>query len=134
MADAARSDGAALQVYADWLETKGASQSAEWARLVLSPHAEAKARMNALAPRLGGSFRALVARGAIERCTQRCDQRWEALPLGKEQCRRACSTCKQQVTWCEDAESARDIVGPVVIDPATPRAPGDLLPRPMVMG
>lgn len=36
MVDAARMDDAALQVYADWLETKGATRSAEWARLHLS--------------------------------------------------------------------------------------------------
>lgn len=135
MVDAARTDDAALQVYADWLETRGATQSAEWARLAVSALGEPeKARMNALAPRLGGSFRALVARGPVERCNQACDQRWEALPLREEPCSRSCSKCALSVTWCEDAESARSVQGPVTLDPATPRTPGDLLPRPIVVG
>ena len=135
MVDAARSDDAALQVDADWLETNGATQSAEWTRLAISPLGEPeRARMNALAVRLGGSFRSLVARGPIERCTQSCAQRWESLKLLPEPCRRACAKCGHDVTWCEDNETARDISGPVTLDPATPRAPGDLLPRPVMVG
>lgn len=135
MVDAARTDDAALQVYADWLETKGALQSAEWARLAVSPLGlNEQARMNALASRLGGSFRSLVARGAIERCNKRCGQRWESLPLIQEPCLRACTKCGMNVTWCEDAEIARDVRGPVTLDPATPRSPGDLIPRPPVVG
>lgn len=135
MVDAARSDDAALQVYADWLETSGATQNAEWARLAISSlGVPERARMNALAVRLGGSFRALVARGSIERCTRSCGQRWESLSLLPDPCRRACAKCGHDVTWCEDNETARDISGPVTLDPATPRTPGDLLPRPIMVG
>lgn len=137
MVDAARSSDAALQVFADWLETNGASHRAEWTRLVLaSPEDPARAqRMEELASSLGPSFRAQVARGRIERCTRAgCPSRWEALPLRAEPWLRPCATCERTVTWCPDADTARDLPGPVTLDPATPRRAGDLLPRPPVVG
>lgn len=136
MVEAARSDDAALNVYADWLETGGAIQSAEWTRLTLSPRSEAElARMNALALRVGGSFRALVSRGPVERCNEPvCGQRWEKLALRPEPWVRDCAACKRPVTWVEEPASARSVHGPVTLDPATPRSPGDLLPRPVMVG
>jgi hypothetical protein len=135
MVEAARRSDAALEVYADWLETRGASRSAEWARLVLAPdEAQRAAGMQVLARELGASFRALVSRGRVERCDRSCGAQWEGLALKEEPWLRGCGTCERAVTWCEDAESARSVVGPVVLDPSAPRSPGDLLPRPMVVG
>lgn len=136
MVEAARQSDAALQVYADWLETSGASALAQWARLVLAADdASRTARMNALTTQVGPSLRALVARGPVERCGRAgCTARWERLSLTGDPWLRSCGTCERPVSWCDDADTARAVQGPVVLDPATPRAPGDLLPRPIPVG
>jgi uncharacterized protein (TIGR02996 family) len=125
----------AMLVYADWLESMGAPQSAEWARLSVAPQDDARTqRLRLLATRVGVSFRALAARGPIERCTPLCGQRWESLELKEHPWRRGCGTCGKTVEWCPDSEIARGTRGPVVLDPATPRSPGDLLPVPHMVG
>ncbi|MDP1827734.1 MAG: hypothetical protein Q8L48_30960 [Archangium sp.] len=136
MVEAARQSDAALHVYADWLETSGASALAQWARLVLAPgDVNRAAQLSSLAPQLGPSLRALVARGPVERCGHKgCAARWEGLSLTEEPWVRNCGTCERPVSWCDDAETARAVQGPVVLDPATPRTPGDLLPRPVPVG
>lgn len=130
MVDAARTSDDALHVYADWLESNGESKRAEWARLMLSGKAD-----HALVTRVGASFRALVTRAPIERCLVSCGQRWESLTLGADPCVRQCGQCMRAVTWCEDAAIARGLrEEPVVLDPAAPRSPGDLLRSPYVIG
>jgi uncharacterized protein (TIGR02996 family) len=128
MIDAARTSDAALLVYADWLETRGEKDNAEWARLVLQDTPAAKTRMAELAARVGIDFRSLVARGPVERCWQNCGRRWESFALLRTPWVRSCTQCSQ-VTWCEDSEHARQLRGgAVVLDPTTPRKPGDLIP------
>jgi uncharacterized protein (TIGR02996 family) len=136
MVEAARRSDAALQVYADWLETQGDQASAEWARLIPSQDEEAtRAQMAVLAMALGASLRSTLARGPVERCAKKgCSQRWEALSLEQEPWERTCAACTRIVTWCEDSETARGVVGPVVLDPSTPRTAADLLPRPHLVG
>lgn len=135
MAEAARQNDAALQVYADWLETQGDDASAEWARLIPSQDEAARARMAVLARGLGASFRSTLARGPVERCAKKsCAERWESLSLEEEPWERTCAACTRTVVWCEDSETARSVRGPVVLDPVTPRTDGDLLPRPVMVG
>lgn len=133
MAQAARRSDDAMQVYADWLESRGAVRSAEWARLSLDAAGNVE-RLRDLAKLVGLSFRALVARGPVERCGQRCAQRWEALDDGEVPWRRPCAQCNREVSWCASTEVLASGSGPVVLDPATPRAPGDLLPKPLMVG
>jgi uncharacterized protein (TIGR02996 family) len=135
MVEAARTNSAALLVYADWLETKGEKECAEWARLSLQDTPAAKTRMAELSARVGVDFRALVARGPVERCWKKCTQRWADLALLSEPWSRTCHTCSNSVKWCGDTEGARALRGgPVVLDPTTPRKPGDLIPPPMPVG
>lgn len=135
MIDAARTSDAALLVYADWLETMGQKDNAEWARLSLQDTPQAKARMAELSASVGVDFRALVARGPVERCWKNCNQRWSEFALLNEPWSRICRTCSNTVTWCADAEGARGLrMGPVVLDPTAPRKPGDLIVPPMPVG
>ena len=130
MVDASRTSDAALNVYADWLESNGAGKRAEWARLMLKGKID-----RTLLQHVGPSFRALVTRAAIERCPTACNQKWESLPLGDDPCVRQCETCMKNVTWCEDASIARSLrEDPVVIDRAAPRTPGDLRRPNFVVG
>jgi uncharacterized protein (TIGR02996 family) len=135
MVIAALYDDDAVLVYADWLESLGAPQSAEWARLSIAPEDKARTdRLRLLASRVGVSFRALVARGPVENCRRGCGQRWESLELKEHPWQRGCSTCEQTVEWFPDTDSARGRGQPVVLDPVTPRQDGDLLPRPHLVG
>jgi uncharacterized protein (TIGR02996 family) len=130
MVDASRTSDAALNVYADWLESHGAVKRAEWARLMLKGKIDQTLLQN-----VGPSFRALVTRARIERCSMSCNQSWESLPLGEDPCVRNCLKCMRPVTWCEDASIARSLrEEPVVIDRAAPRSPGDLRRPNFVVG
>ena len=135
MVEAARSNDSALLVYADWLESRGELEHAEWTRLSLQTTDAAKARMAELAKRVGTDFRALVARGPVERCFKNCGRRWENLPLHNVPWSRSCRECSQ-VTWCADSQAVRSLrlFGPVTLDPVTPRGPGDLRPPPRPVG
>lgn len=135
MIDAARTSDAALLVYADWLESSGQTEQAEWARLCLQDSPAAKARMAELSNRVGVDFRARVARGPVERCRHQCNQRWEELALLNEPWVRSCHKCSSSVRWCADAATGRARgSAPVAIDPVAPRAPGDLRPPLMPVG
>jgi hypothetical protein len=127
MANAARTSDDALRVYCDWLEQHGGAQSAEWARLVLADPRARAARMADLGTRVGLSFRALVARGPVERCAKRCKRGWEELEPQKLPWLRTCATCQETVNWCEDTVRLH-WGGPVVIDPSVPREEDDLVP------
>ena len=130
MIEAARTSDASLLVYADWLESRGESDCAEWARLSLGPK-ERRGKMRELANRIGTDFRALVARGPVERCEKSCDRRWETLELSSEPWRRNCTTCFNTVRWCSDVEAGRTLrTGAVVIEPAEPRRQYDLVVPP----
>lgn len=130
MIDASRTSDAALDVYADWLESNGAGKNAEWARLML------KGRIDqTLLQHVGPSFRALVTRARIERCPTACNRNWESLPLSEDPCVRECGSCMKKVTWCENASIARSLrEEPVVLDRAAPRSPGDIKRPSYVVG
>lgn len=130
--DAARTSDAALLVYADALESRGAADDANWSRLVVDAAKNAE-KLQALTERVPSSHKAHTARADIERCAERCGQRWEALPLGESPWVRRCGRCGEDVSWAETPWSAPDF-GPVVVDPGAPREPGDLLPSPMPVG
>lgn len=132
MSDRARTDDAALEVLADFLESGGSADAAAWARSMIHPMPiDQQLR---LSRRLPLSLRALLARGPVERCARRCTQTWQALPLeAPEPWLRRCAQCQQAVAWC-DAPSPTRVPpqGPVVIAPCAERSSFDLLGMPIV--
>ncbi len=139
-------------VYADWLETRGADQCAEYVRLCGEAETGARTeRMASLASRISISFRAMVATGQIERChVEACPGRWESLPFSAAEPQgfealnpaislstrlapssystRHCQVCKSGVRFIARPALAHSISGPVVIEPSCARKQGDLHP------
>lgn len=118
------------EVYADWLESKGAVLCAEYVRLVVEPLSpDTRHRLTSLNVRTARTFRASVAVGNIEQCNRRreCPARWEKLPFTEGTSRR-CQVCKVTVSFLDELRP--NSLGPqVVVDPALDRRPGDLLPH-----
>lgn len=131
MTDLGRTDDAALEVFADWLEANGSPTAAEYARGVI--HGADRERMEVLARQLPLSLRTRIARGVVERCERACGQRWKSLATDAEKpWLKKCARCAQEIAWCDNPQymSAR---GPVVFCPSAERRDGDLFPM-MVVG
>lgn len=150
---AMQTDPTERAVYADWLESRGADQCAEYVRLSGKPETGARTeRMASVASRVSISFRAMVATAPIERCfVETCPGRWEALPFSGAEPQgealnpsismstrlaptvystRHCLVCKSGVRFIARAALARTFEGPVVIEPSSARRSGDLHPEP----
>lgn len=131
MAERARTDDAAVEVIADWLEGNGSPVGAEYARAMLRPIDPAQ--LTPIALQLPLSLRASLARGRVEVCQRACSRRWESLPVGGPvPWKRACSDCGEVVSFC-DAPDYRPRDVPIVICPSAERRAGDLRPM-MVVG
>jgi uncharacterized protein (TIGR02996 family) len=151
-------DPAPRTVYADWCEEHGHPERAAFLRQQLAV-AEAKsasdpgfvraaARLAALAPHVGHSWRARVAMAFIERCplqttppTTRssplpelglelvCPMRWDKLAPTEREGVRSCGGCGHEVIYCTTIAQARRVArsgGCIAVDVATERLPGDL--------
>lgn len=143
-------------VYADWCEEHGHPERAEFLRQQLAvgkaksasdpDFVRAAARLAALAPEVGQTWRAHVAMAFIERCPMPrrtpledrppdfgmelvCPMRWDKLAPTDREGVRSCSGCHREVTYCTTIEQARTIAqqgGCIAVDLATARAPYDL--------
>ena len=150
-------DPAPRTVYADWCEEHGHPERAEFLRLQIAV-AEAKtatdpdfvraaARLAALAPDVGNTWRASVAMAFIERCPTTtpqqpgasppaafglelvCPMRWDKLAPTDREDVRSCSGCHREVTYCTTITQARAVAvkgGCVAVDFAAARRPHDL--------
>jgi uncharacterized protein (TIGR02996 family) len=161
-------DLAPRTVYADWCEEHGHPERAMFLRQQLAvaetktasdpDFRRAAARLAALAPQVGNSWRARVAMAFIERCPLPaattttttsaapsgsplpelglelvCPMRWDKLAPTEREGVRWCSGCGHEVTYCTTIVQARGVArrgGCLAIDLATERSYGDLEDRP----
>lgn len=129
-------------VIADHLEEQGQHELARWLRVECHLHQASgderealRATLEQLSAELGSAAVAPFGRGPIERCRlsfgARCPGAWESLSETQAPAVRSCGACGRDVRWERsilDAEARVWDGGSVVVDPAVPRTPGDLIP------
>jgi uncharacterized protein (TIGR02996 family) len=136
-------------VYSDWLEERGDGLRAEYVRLQMrvgataadpaDVSAEAR-RFRELSQRVPLSWRAALARANLENCLSFevvCPKTWDKLTPTEREDVRFCGACRSNVHFCATVADARVHAqrgACVALDLSVIRHPGDLNPRPMMVG
>jgi len=151
LAAIAQNDAGSREVYADWLEERGAMERAQFLRLqdtiaAMDPDNPelqlATTRLRELAAKIDVPWRVKVARPFVEGCTGfelQCPRDWSAMAPTTRTDVRFCTGCSQNVYYCATIEDARDHAQRrecVCVDASLVRFPNDLRPprRPMLAG
>lgn len=146
-----RHDEDGRAIYADWLESRGDLERAEFLRLQESlvdakpdqpDFSERTKRLRELAQRIDLAWRYEMARSPVEGChdarfTFQCPRHWSSLEISDRPDVRHCSTCNEEVHYCRDVVKARELTRKgrcVVVDILPLRHPHDLRPPPPLGG
>lgn len=129
LAEILHGDLPSREVYADWLDTRGAVERAEFLRMQDRPSdagAVMRARILCDADGVDYAWRRRVSRGLLEGCgVASCPGDWGALePSGRPELRN-CATCGHRVRYVRDRDEAQRRGGRVVVDLA-----GAIVPAP----